>query len=267
MWDYLNRMLACGFANSTTTVRLRSEFGARVHADVSTTSTTYYPNKLRMLTAFSFNPHSTPRPFSRSTIPLSMTLVDRANRQRSLTATARKRRPDRIAANAGVATTTYAYDANGNLIKPAAGATCGTISTACSPRASTTPRRRTRTIHPTPCRPARRPRRTIRTDTYSFTSTKSGANTYATSTNYVFNGDTLLATIDQALYGVRPARPSRATSIPIIWAAPTPSPTKAAIWWNSRITIRTALRASPPQRTRQTRSGNTSTNSVMRRRD
>jgi len=35
---------------------------------------------------------------------------------------------------------------------------------------------------------------------YSFTSTKSGANTYATSTNYVFNGDTLLATIDQALY-------------------------------------------------------------------
>jgi RHS repeat-associated protein len=35
---------------------------------------------------------------------------------------------------------------------------------------------------------------------YSLTSTKSGANTYATSTNYIFNGDTLLATIDQALY-------------------------------------------------------------------
>ena len=35
---------------------------------------------------------------------------------------------------------------------------------------------------------------------YSFTSTKIGANTYATSTNYVWNGDTLLATIDQKLY-------------------------------------------------------------------
>ena len=35
---------------------------------------------------------------------------------------------------------------------------------------------------------------------YSFTSTKIGANTYATSTNYIWNGDTLLATIDQPLY-------------------------------------------------------------------
>ena len=35
---------------------------------------------------------------------------------------------------------------------------------------------------------------------YSFTSTKIGANTYATSTNYIWNGDTLLATIDQTLY-------------------------------------------------------------------
>jgi RHS repeat-associated protein len=35
---------------------------------------------------------------------------------------------------------------------------------------------------------------------YSFTSTKIGANTYATSTNYVWNGDTLLATVDQPLY-------------------------------------------------------------------
>ena len=35
---------------------------------------------------------------------------------------------------------------------------------------------------------------------YSLTTTKSGANTYATSTNYIFNGDALLATIDQKLY-------------------------------------------------------------------
>jgi RHS repeat-associated protein len=35
---------------------------------------------------------------------------------------------------------------------------------------------------------------------YSFASTKAGANTYATSTNYIWNGDTLLATVDQPLY-------------------------------------------------------------------
>ena len=35
---------------------------------------------------------------------------------------------------------------------------------------------------------------------YSLTSTKAGSNTYATSTNYIWNGDTLLATIDQPLY-------------------------------------------------------------------
>jgi hypothetical protein len=35
---------------------------------------------------------------------------------------------------------------------------------------------------------------------YSITSTTIGANTYATSTVYVWNGDTLIATIDQPLY-------------------------------------------------------------------
>ncbi len=34
---------------------------------------------------------------------------------------------------------------------------------------------------------------------YSLTSTKAGSNTYATSTNYIWNGDTLLATIDQPM--------------------------------------------------------------------
>jgi RHS repeat-associated protein len=79
MWDYLNRMLASGFNNSTTTYAY-DEFGSRV-MQTSTTSSTYYPNKY-----------------------------------------------------------------------------------------------------------------------YSFTSTKIGANTYATSTNYIWNRDTLLATIDQPLY-------------------------------------------------------------------
>ena len=78
MWDYLNRMLASGFNNSTTTYAYDPS-GARV-LQTSTTSTTYYPNKY-----------------------------------------------------------------------------------------------------------------------YSFTSTKIGANTYATSTNYIWNGDTLLATIDQPM--------------------------------------------------------------------
>jgi RHS repeat-associated protein len=35
---------------------------------------------------------------------------------------------------------------------------------------------------------------------YSLTSTKAGSNTYATSTNFIWNGDTLLATVDQPLY-------------------------------------------------------------------
>jgi RHS repeat-associated protein len=43
MWDYLNRMLASGYNNSTTTYAY-DEFGSRV-MQTSTTSTTYYPNK------------------------------------------------------------------------------------------------------------------------------------------------------------------------------------------------------------------------------
>ena len=45
-----------------------------------------------------------------------MNLVDRVNRQRSLTAISRTLRFGRIVANTSVPTTTYAYDANGNLI-------------------------------------------------------------------------------------------------------------------------------------------------------
>ena len=105
-------------------------------------------------------------------------------------------------ANADVATTTYSYDANGNLLQAggwnyvwdylnrmlASGFNNSTTTYAYDPsgarvlQTSTT----SATYYPNKY--------------YSLTTTKSGANTYATSTNYIFNGDTLLATIDQALY-------------------------------------------------------------------
>ena len=150
-----------------------------------------------------------------------MNLVDRVNRQRSLTAISRTLRSGRIAANASVPTTTYSYDANGNLVQAggwnyvwdylnrmlASGYNNSTTTYAYDPsgarvlQTSTT----STTYYPNKY--------------YSFTSTKSGANTYATSTNYVFNGDTLLATIDQATlqrcsdrlphHALHPPRPPR----------------------------------------------------------
>src|SRR6516162_4980433 len=131
-----------------------------------------------------------------------MNLVDRANRQRSLTAMSRTLRPGRIAANASVPTTTYAYDANGNLIQAggwaymwdylnrmlASGYNNSTTTYAYDPsgarvlQTSTT----STTYYPNKY--------------YSLTSNKAGSNTYATSTNYIWNGDTLLATVDQPLY-------------------------------------------------------------------
>ena len=47
---------------------------------------------------------------------------------------------------------------------------------------------------------ARHPRHTIPTSTIRSRRRRVGANTYATSTNYIWNGDTLLATIDQTIY-------------------------------------------------------------------
>jgi RHS repeat-associated protein len=131
-----------------------------------------------------------------------MNLVDRVNRERSLTAISRTLQFGRIVANTSVPTTTYSYDANGNLIQAggwnyvwdylnrmlASGYNNSTTTYAYDPsgarvlQTSTT----STTYYPNKY--------------YSFASTKSGANTYATSTNYVFNGDTLLATIDQPLY-------------------------------------------------------------------
>ena len=46
-----------------------------------------------------------------------MNLVDRVNRERSLTAISRTLRFGHIVANTSVPTTTYSYDANGNLIQ------------------------------------------------------------------------------------------------------------------------------------------------------
>jgi RHS repeat-associated protein len=102
----------------------------------------------------------------------------------------------------GISTTTYSYDANGNLIQAggwnymwdylnrmlASGYNNSTTTYAYDPsgarvlQTSTT----STTYYPNKY--------------YSFTSTKIGANTYATSTNYIWNGDTLLATVDQRLY-------------------------------------------------------------------
>ena len=131
-----------------------------------------------------------------------MNLVDRVNRQRSLTAMSRTLRFGRIVANTSVPTTTYSYDANGNLLQAggwsymwdylnrmlASGYDNSTTTYAYDPsgarvlQTSTT----STTYYPNKY--------------YSFTSTKIGANTYATSTNYIWNGDTLLSTIDQRLY-------------------------------------------------------------------
>jgi len=105
-------------------------------------------------------------------------------------------------ANADVATTTYSYDANGNLIQAggwsymwdylnrmlATGYNNSTTTYAYDEFGSRVMQTSTTstTYYPNKY--------------YSFTSTKIGANTYATSTNYIWNGDTLLATIDQPLY-------------------------------------------------------------------
>ncbi len=120
----------------------------------------------------------------------------------SLAIIRRALRFERIVANADVATTTYSYDANGNLTQAggwnyawdylnrmlASGYNNSTTTFAYDPsgarvlQTSTT----STTYYPSKF--------------YSLTSTKAGSNTYATSTNYIWNGDTLLATIDQKLY-------------------------------------------------------------------
>jgi uncharacterized protein RhaS with RHS repeats len=130
-----------------------------------------------------------------------MNLVDRVNRQRSLTAISRTPRFGRIAANASVSTTTYSYDANGNLVQTggwsymwdylnrmlASGYNNSTTTYAYDEFGSRVMQTSTTSMTYYPNK------------FYSFSSTLAGGTTYATSTNYIWNGDTLLATIDQAL--------------------------------------------------------------------
>ena len=137
----------------------------------------------------------------RSTISLSMTLVDRVNRQRSLTATARARRSGRIAANADVATTTYSYDANGNLVQ----AGSWNYMWDCLNRMLASGYNNSTTTYAYDEFGSRVMQTSTTSTTYypnkyfSMMSTIVGSTTYATSTNYIWNGDTLLATIDQKL--------------------------------------------------------------------
>ena len=110
-------------------------------------------------------------------------------------------RSGRIAANAGVPTTTYSYDANGNLVQAggwsymwdylnrmlASGYNNSTTTYAYDEFGSRVMQTSTTSMTYYPNK------------FYSFSSTLAGGTTYATSTNYIWNGDTLLATIDQAL--------------------------------------------------------------------
>ena len=73
---------------------------------------------------------------------------------------------ERIVANADVATTTYSYDANGNLIQAGGwNYVWDYLNRMLASRLTTTPRRRTPTIHPAPacCKPQRPPRPTTPT--------------------------------------------------------------------------------------------------------
>jgi RHS repeat-associated protein len=131
-----------------------------------------------------------------------MNLVDRVNRQRSPTAISRTLRFGRIVANTSVSTTTYSYDANGNVTQAggwsyvwdylnrmlASGYNNSTTTYAYDQsgarvlQVSTT----STTYYPSKY--------------FSVASTTSGGTSWATSTNYIWLGDTLLGTIDQKLY-------------------------------------------------------------------
>jgi len=123
------------------------------------------------------------------------------DQQGSLAIIWRALRFGRIAANANVPTTTYSYDANGNLTQAggwsylwdylnhmlAAGFGNSTTTYAYDAFGSRVLQTSTTstTFYPNKF--------------YSLASTIVGSTTYATSTNYIWNGDTLLATIDQKL--------------------------------------------------------------------
>jgi RHS repeat-associated protein len=131
-----------------------------------------------------------------------MNLVDRVNRQRSLTAISRTLRFGRIVANTSVPTTTYTYDANGNVVQTggwtyvwdylnrmlASGYNNSTTTYAYDAM-------RARVLQTSTTSTSYYPSKY-----FSLASTTNGGTSYATSTNYFWLGDTLLGTIDQKLY-------------------------------------------------------------------
>jgi uncharacterized protein RhaS with RHS repeats len=127
-----------------------------------------------------------------------MNLVDRVNRQQSLTAISHTLRFGRIVANTGV----YTYDANGNVTQAggwsyvwdylnrmlASGYNNSTTTYAYDATGA-------RVLQTSTTSTAYYPSKF-----FSLASTTNGGTSWATSTNYIWLGDTLLATIDQKLY-------------------------------------------------------------------
>jgi RHS repeat-associated protein len=131
-----------------------------------------------------------------------MNLVDRVNRQRSLTAMSRTLRSGCIAANTSVSTTTYTYDANGNVAQTGG----WTYVWDYLNRMLASGYNNSTTTYGYDTTGARVLQTSTTSTTYypskyfSLASTTSGGTSYSTSTNYIWLGDTLLSTIDQKLY-------------------------------------------------------------------
>jgi RHS repeat-associated protein len=131
-----------------------------------------------------------------------MNLVDRVNRQRSLTEMSRTLRSGRIAANASVLTTTYTYDANGNVTNAGGWSYVWDYLN----RMLASGYNNSTTTYAYDATGARVMQTSTTSTTYypskyfSLASTTNGGASWATSTNYIWLGDTLLGTIDQKLY-------------------------------------------------------------------
>ena len=120
----------------------------------------------------------------------------------SLAIIRRALRFERIVANADVATTTYTYDANGNVTKAGG----WTYVWDYLNRMLASGYNNSTTTYSYDAMGARVLQTSTTSTTYypskffSLASTTNGGTSWATSTNYIWLGDTLLATIDQKLY-------------------------------------------------------------------
>jgi hypothetical protein len=198
-----------------------------------------------------------------------MNLVDRVNRERSLVAISRTLRFGRIAANASVPTTTYSYDANGNVTQTGG----WTYVWDYLNRMLASGYNNSTTTYGYDTTSARVLQTSTTSTTYypskffSLASTTIGGASYATSTNYIWLGDTLLGTIDQKLYNgtatgtaiTRYVHPDHLGSTNLVTDA---SGTVAQLLDYYPM----APRAFPLPLTRPTRSGNTSGNLPTHRR-